>query len=591
MTKTQSQNLDLHAADISRTAEMLKKYFSDPSAVPDAAAAMVADHGSNAVALAQGYMAVLYGADFKLVERACIGKIHMHDETRVRALLHTAARDLMGYTGSTRCRLIDLITHCGEIECEAVADGYTTPPIILGKELTRRFSKLIVDDDDESWIVPRTMMDAERRIAQSINSLVQRKGVKITNMDELEDITGTHYDDSQRAAIMQSSAAGISIITGGPGTGKTTVLKAVITAHEQAGRPIVLMAPTNIAADRMREATGHRAGSIHSTLGIIPCQQIITRKTLPEDALVVVDEVSMLDTLIGDAVFESVCESTGSTLLLVGDDAQLQSIGPGAILRDIMESGSVPVSKLDTCHRQKGGALVENIRKIKDGDSYLENDGKTFAHIQTDNLEGSDEILMDLVTTAYATIYRNTADINPLDIRIFTPLKNTKYMSAVRNINNRLHEMLHSGERAIKCNGVDMSVGEPVLLTGNYPSMEVWNGSMGVIERLDPLTVNFGGRSIEITDDMRQDLELGYATTIHKSQGGQVRCAIVCLPDSVEAMLTRSLLYVAVSRPTDRCIVFSQGNALTDAISDYGARERFTGLQERIKKELKRRVA
>ena len=389
------------------------------------------------------------------------------------------------------------------------------------------------------------------------------------------------YDETQKKAFSLLES-GCSVLTGGPGTGKTTLLNGMIEAIK-GKREIVLMAPTGKAAERVREVTGLPAQTIHKTLMIRPYMEggYGVTADLPDNSFVIIDESSMIDTDLAAAVVSSI-ERSESTVLFVGDKDQLPSVGPGNFLLDIMSWNKMPICILEHIHRQEDGTVIsENAQKVKNGDWNMTIDKKSYfqqGYVFDD----------DMVRDALALHKKFYKENDPDFCKIYTPVKDPKRTVSTVHINNSIHYMYHPEDEEIQIGGQVFSVGDPVMITKNNYDLNIFNGDSGVITSIsdDPkmLTVEMDGREIDLKGADLLHVELAYATTIHKAQGTSTAVAILLIPDKPRCLITRRLFYVAMTRARQRVYCLYEQLALEESVSNVNERVRITGLQRRLGK-------
>lgn len=596
MRKVKSYSLDT----VSKAAESLRSLHIPDNQADDIAIALCKRYGDEAAGMIvdDPYLATRYGISYVQVERAVQeqveagkwvyrNKITQGDRRRTGALARAAYRRRTIESGSTICSLTDLIETAWDLERWAGVYDTKTAPLLMANEIYHM--SRVIDDNGETLLVMDDLAEAEATIARRVKDLKKTKtGIVATEamIDQAERELGITYDAQQREAFAMLQH-GLGILTGGPGTGKTTTLRGMLLVWRAAtDRPIKLCAPSNTAKARLAEACGLDAETIHTMLGIKPfIEKSKDRATLdlPERCLVVCDEFSMVGTNIAATLLSSVAQAHGS-LLLVGDEDQLESVEPGSVLRDLIAWGKIPMVRLRTVHRQAGDASVipANAQKVLAGDKALEIDRRRFVVYRQDD---NDALLDDVVT--WYTIARDdkACGLGPLDIRIFSPVRKKDYTSSIVRINQKIHDHYHADDpEAYHSNGYRISAGEPVIVVENCGDLDLYNGDLGVAIRTcpDAMIIRIGGREVTITrDDVA--VELAYATTVHKAQGGECKIALVVLGREIRQMITRRLLYVGISRATHKLAILAQNGVLESAIDNKMDRPRKTGLVSKLK--------
>lgn len=421
----------------------------------------------------------------------------------------------------------------------------------------------------------RDIVTNVRRIQRKRES-VYRKYFNINKViAECEEELKIKYSEQQKECFSFLSSTGIKIITGGPGTGKSTVINGLIHAYQKLHpySRIALMAPTGRAAQRMREITGLKAGTIHKTLNIKPHERndsLFSASYIHDfpAGLIIIDEASMLDEQLSAVMF--MCFKEDATVILVGDVDQLPSIGAGKVLEDLLKCkvDGEPIERVSLIvnHRQKGKAtIIKNANLINSGDGNIETD-ESFIY----KVVNTDEELKECAVNAFLLCYDSD---NPFSVQILCP-KN-KGIAGVKELNTEFQNSIH-GDRSDVLSNKDykFKIGDKVMATVNNYESDYVNGDIGIIKSCDALsfTVDFSGRTIKIDKAQKDDFQLAYATTIHKSQGSQYDTVIICLPKESDGMMYRNLLYTAITRAQKQVIIYSaEGNvekAVANTISD-----------------------
>lgn len=400
-----------------------------------------------------------------------------------------------------------------------------------------------------------------------------------------------NYGEQQRSAFpMVLRKKGVKILTGGPGTGKTTTILGILLAYKRMHPKdtIRLCAPTGRAAQRMAESTHMEAVTVHRLLDLKPYGDTTVCKDSsdPIDAdLIVVDEMSMINIEVFDLLLEAI--KTGTTLVLVGDINQLESVGAGAVLHDLLEAPEslIPRTMLTDVFRQKGdSSIISNAIRINAGITTLD-ERPDFQVIHTKSAEESLEQVKSLMKKLY-----NPEE--PFSTQILCPAR--KGISGVENMNIALQALLNPQTKGITYGSIKYRLNDKVMFYKNNYSISsyegeigLYNGDIGKIVKVSEsgLTVNVRNSHYEITRDLMDNLGLSYAMTIHKSQGSEFSCIIVVMPAEPTNMLVRNLFYTAVTRAKKKVYVIDESYAMETSIRIAKAGKRLTNLAEYLKSE------
>jgi exodeoxyribonuclease V alpha subunit len=383
-------------------------------------------------------------------------------------------------------------------------------------------------------------------------------------------------DEAQKQAVAQVLGAGVSLLTGGPGTGKSRTVAAIVTLLRTKGTEVALAAPTGRAAKRLEELTDHPAVTVHRLLGAQGTTGGFARnEEWPLDAdVVVVDEASMLDVELTAALLEA-CQD-GTHLLLVGDPAQLPSIGPGHVLGDLIDSGVVPVTELTTLYRQaEGGAIARLANAVRAG--QLPPVDSPDREVVVVPATGSGEAARRVVQLVTDSIPR-ALGIDPATVQVVTPVH--RGPAGTIELNKALKAQLNPGDGTVW--GFD--VGDRVVATANHLDLEpigFANGEVGVVTGTGDgtLDVDFASGPVTVSGSAMSDLRHGWAITVHRAQGSEWPGVVVVLPPEAGGMLSRPLVYTALTRAQRHLsIVHATGAALARAVSQVDVRPRRTRL-------------
>lgn len=443
----------------------------------------------------------------------------------------------------------------------------------------------------DGWVAPAALDAAERSFAKKIAICSAQTrtidGAHQQVIADFERCLGIELAPEQRAAIMAVTRHSVVVITGGPGVGKTTIVRAVLRLFDEARLNLALAAPTGRAAKRLSETTGHAASTLHRLLEFDPKSSTFLRnedEPLTADA-VLVDEFSMVDTQLAASLVSALRDD--ARLIVVGDADQLPSVGPGAVLRDLVDAGSVPVVRLQTVFRQDHAShIVKNAHRIQAG---LPPQSAAIEQPQADFfvLERRDPVrAADDVVTLVAERIPQRFSLDPRrDVQVLTPMHRGPVGTQV--LNQRLQEALNPGGPSLASRGQSFRVGDKVMQTHNDYDKEVFNGDIGYIESLDEqarlVTVNFDDRRVMFESDELESLVLAYATSIHKSQGSEYPAVVIPMLTSHFVMLSRNLLYTAVTRAKRLCVLVADPKALRIALAADRREERKTRLAERLR--------
>lgn len=406
-------------------------------------------------------------------------------------------------------------------------------------------------------------------------------------LDRWQDARHFELADKQREAVEKSLQSGMTVITGGPGTGKTTVVQTIIRLAEQEGLRILLCAPTGRAAKRLAETTQRKAKTIHRLLvpdGHVGAMQVFEyneTKMLPAD-LVIVDEVSMLDMEMMYHLLSAL--KPQCRCILVGDADQLPSVGAGAVLHDIIASVQVPVVRLDTIFRQKeGGRIVTNAHLINSGRLPVVNEDTEFRFVEIDNeADGAEKI-----SALYNSELLETGD--KFAVQVLSPMY--KNPCGVDNLNQLIQERFNppaEGKAELKGKNVVFRVGDKVMQKHNDYEKGVFNGDMGEIFAIqkDMVYVRYPEQDVKYEGQEVDEITLAYAITVHKSQGSEYHTVIMVLVNSHAIMLQRNLFYTAVTRAKRKVILVGTKRAVQTAVQNQRTSRRFTLLIPRLQGEL-----
>jgi exodeoxyribonuclease V alpha subunit len=450
--------------------------------------------------------------------------------------------------------------------------------------------------DDQRLVYLQPFYRAERAVAERIHDLLRapsqiapfyRNANWPRVFDFLADRRGIALTDQQREAVQMALTNKVSVLTGGPGTGKTTSLKTMIMALQQRGEKYLLASPTGRAAKRLSEATEAEAMTIHRLLEFSPIggPHFKRNSEYPLDAaMVIVDEVSMLDVLLANNLLKAIPQH--AHLLLVGDSDQLPSVGPGRVLRDILESLTVPSIHLDTIFRQaEGSGIVANAHRINAGEQPHMRGLDDFFFFLRPEPEPCADLVVELVTQRIPHRF----GLDPRrDIQVLTPTH--RGPAGVANLNGLLQAALNPpapGRAEQRFGSTVFRIGDRVLQLRNNYDLDVYNGDIGEIVAIDPidqlLTIRYDERDVAYDFGLLDELTLAYAISIHKAQGAEYSCVVVPLLTQHYTLLQRNLLYTAVTRARQLAVLLGDRRAVAIAVKNNRVAERYTALSRRLK--------
>ena len=439
----------------------------------------------------------------------------------------------------------------------------------------------VITDGDAIYLPP--FHYAECGVARRLLALRHGNGSLFPEDEpELPRGKGIVYDETQLEAVRLALKSKVMVLTGGPGTGKTTTTKAIIGALRSSGMKVLLAAPTGRASKRMSEATGMEAKTIHRMLEYNPKDgyQRNADNPLTGDALIV-DECSMIDILLMNNLLKAVPD--GMRLILVGDIDQLPSVGAGNVLRDIIDSGAVPVIRLTRIFRQAQtsrivmSAHAVNAGRLPDLSNGRETD---FFFLREEDPEKVAESIVDLVGRRLPGAYGIGAD----SIQVLTPMQRGVVGAASLNI--ALQQSLNGNGDSLSRGGYTFRKGDRVMQLRNDYDKEVFNGDLGYITEVNledrVLKVDFDGRETEYDSSELDELSLAYATTIHKAQGSEYPVVVIPVMMNHFVMLQRNLIYTGITRARKVCVLIGQLKALSYAVRNLTVQKRNTRLKERL---------
>lgn len=521
---------------------------------------------------------------------------------RISASLRFALEDSAKNEGHTALPFNDLVTRAAdllELTNDAPVAVVLEQALSAGQLIERklkvrmvlreRFSEKVIESE-QRCVSSKGLVTTEKRVAQE---LVRLRGSEQPNRlaaTEIEIAAGdpiSGLDESQTRAVRNSFASKVSIVTGGPGTGKTHTIKTILRTAVKHGWSVGLTAPTGRAAKRMEEATGHKASTMHRMLAYSPETGFkFNDQTRLEYDLLIVDESSMIDIWLLGAFLRAAPDHC--SVIFVGDVDQLPSVGAGNCLYDMIHCGHVPVSRLEMIHRQAANSkIIVNAHKIikkKYPDLHTMSEGFDFAFIEAD---GNPKIQEEMVTLCEHLL---ASGVSPEEIQVITPQKGTEV--GTQELNRVLRPVLNPKAKEFELSLEDGSKlryapGDRVMQFRNNYDLEIFNGDVGIVESADELDgaiyVKFDDRSIRLSGAQLKDIRLGYAITIHKSQGTEHGHVIIPMSRSHQFMISPNLLYTAVTRGKTKVYLVGERQVVFRSVSGQDRDFRFTGLLSEIK--------
>lgn len=529
------------------------------------------------------YVLLYGGADFSVCEKMAKNYDFIDcDKRRIKSIVNYAMQ-LERNNGHTKVSFKNLCKKIHDIEKKSDSYFYTNP-LFIGEEILTDSYVIDENKEDDIYVYTKTDFDNEEIIVNCINRLISSKTTlnNSISIEEIESMCEVKYSKEQKEAFNVLKDTGIKIITGGPGTGKTTVLNGILKKYEidNPYKEVLLCAPTGCAARHMSESTQKEAFTIHKTLGIRPFENgefDSVNKKLTADC-VVIDESSMIDTEIMAKLLSSI--KNGALVILLGDQDQLPSIGAGNVLKDLIDSKIIPCTHFSEIFRQnKDNPIIQNSRKVSKGIDSLTVDKKF--KIKNFNNE------KDMIDYAlYLGRYCEEKGIK--ETNFYTPVRNKKFLSGTINMNKQLQDIKHHTGNCVSFGFFDFYKGDKVIFNTNNYEAGYYNGQEGIIIDVQEhnnnqyITVLTDNGRINLSGGDIDDIELGYIMTAHKAQGGECKNAVILVPQNPPSLLKRQLLYVEITRAKESVIILSEKDAIKKAISDKYEYTRETGLKEKL---------
>lgn len=529
----------------------------------------------------------VWGIGFRTADRiaSSLG-VAKDSDARVQAGVLQVLRDLAD-AGNTYAEVAVVEAHAARL-----LEGELGERIDAAIEALARAGHVFVENVQGARIVqPMALYRAEARIATRIAELLRRELPVVPGAEAaLAEKGGMELAPAQREAVLSAARLGALVVTGGPGVGKTTIVRAILDVFERAGVVVRLAAPTGRAAKRLAEATRRDAHTLHRLLEFDPKTMTFKRdRDNPVAAgAIIVDETSMVDVNLGDALLQAVGD--GTRLVLVGDEDQLPSVGPGAVLRDLLASGRVPSARLTQIFRQAAESLiVKNAHRINAGEPpELPPPGQTssdFFVVERRDPEAAVATVLELVRSRIPRRF----GLDPVrDVQVLVPMHRGPAGSVA--LNAALQRALNPVGPTLERGGVSYRVGDKVMQLKNDYERGVFNGDLGIVTKVDEeqnqVAVRFddlGGDGVVYDGADLDQLTLAYACTVHKSQGSEYPAVVVVMLSSHFVMLSKNLLYTAVTRGKRLVVLVADPRAVKVALgADRAGGERRTRLSARV---------
>ncbi|MBR2280531.1 MAG: ATP-dependent RecD-like DNA helicase [Ruminococcus sp.] len=575
-------------------------YLNQYDISPSGAVKIFKSFGSNSIAEIERNPYCLVnsetGINFEQADRIAI-KLNFQSDDKIRiraALAYVLSHNLNnGHTCLPKDKLIKTTAQFLALEDEMVSYAL--------EEMLGENSLIGYEAEGNELIFSTDMFQSESYIAARLKMMMRFPAVQIQDIDKhveaIESFNRIEYAEMQKEAITQALSKGLLVLTGGPGTGKTTTLNAIIKILKDKGQKVLLCAPTGRAAQRMSKVTGEEAKTIHRLLEVawnkndIPEFKRNEKNMLKCDALVI-DEVSMVDAKLFESVMKAL--PLGCRLILVGDSHQLPSVGAGNVLDDLISSEMIPIVQLTEIFRQSMESLiVTNAHKIVNGElPELKRKDKDFFFLHSENKDIITQTVIELCSGRLSNAYGYDTY---KDIQILAPGR--KGDLGVNELNNKLQFVINPKDSEKN----ELSSGKKILREGdkvmqirnNYDLLWVkdngengegiFNGEIGIIESINKrsriIKVRYDDKVASYDFDFAVDLDLSYATTVHKSQGNEFEAVIMPLLDGAPMLLYRNLLYTAVTRAKSLIIIVGSDTTIEKMVNNNRKNKRYSGLK------------
>lgn len=554
------------------------------------------------------------GVDFNQIDQMAIKLgIDRESQKRITSGIKYALIKITynGHCCTLKENLIEYVKQLLGVSTEVIEEGLLT--------LKVNDDIVVENRDGEQWVYLYSFYRTEKNIAERIIKLEQAKNTKKFNNIEkelklVEEKTDMLLSEKQKEAIKMINENNVTIITGGPGTGKTTIIKSIIEIYKPQKYKIVLSAPTGRAAKRITETTGEEASTLHRLLEIGKLDEETFYKKdkeyegSPIDAdIIIVDEVSMVDMFIMSSLLS--CIYLGTKLILVGDTDQLPSVGPGSVLKDIISSEKIPTVHLNQIFRQAAKSkIIVNAHRVNDGEKFIQKDDPNLEENPKEDFffikENNPEKILEQVLSLCNGRLKKYGDYDFFEnIQVLTPTK--KGMLGTKELNKALQQELNphrDGEPEKLSMGATFRIGDRVMQTKNNYDMYwekkdgkslevgngVFNGETGTITNINEkeknIRIKFDDEKVcwyEFND--LEQIEHSYCVTIHKAQGSEFDVVIMVIPQAAPMLLTRNLLYTGITRAKKLLIVIGNDKVVDYMIHNVDSKKRNTGLEYKLK--------
>jgi exodeoxyribonuclease V alpha subunit len=531
------------------------------------------------------------GVGFKIADRLA-GQLGIAPEAPERLdaalefMLGTAAKE-----GHCFLAEAELVRRTAELlACREESLAVRLPELAANGRIVRQLppGPVLLHDDPRPIVYPVALALAEDCTARALHHLLARPGTLGIKAEAavawFERTSGMALPDGQRLALVRAMTESVSVVTGGPGVGKTTIVRALVQILRMKQQPLLLAAPTGRAAKRLEESTGHAATTLHRLLEWNPMGGAFARnaENLLEGRMLVVDEASMLDVQLAHSLLAAV--PVGMSLVLVGDRNQLPSVGPGNVLADVLASGRVATTALTQVFRQQQGSdIVRVAHGILAGElPQSGGDGSDFYFVEAKDGAHARLLIRELVTQRIPRRFR----LDPqTDVQVLCPMYRGEI--GADTLNRDLQDLLNPGQIEVERGGKRYRTGDRVMQIKNDYDREVWNGDVGRLTHIDTgaakAFVRFPEREHEYRFEDLDDLVPAYAISVHRSQGSEYPAVVMPVTTDHFLMLKRSVLYTGITRGKKLVVLVGTRKALEMAIKNDDDGQRNSGLCERLR--------